>query len=218
MKKCLIIGNGKAPEKKTILFLMKKGYDTIICADGGLHHVHKLKMIPHYIIGDFDSVDKRLLESYRDKSNIIQIKRQDDTDIEKCLKYAVKQKFDEAVMLSVTGDRLDHSFCNLGIALKFHDKINVRVISETSLLTVYEKQVSFAAKKGEYISLYAFDSKTKITSQGLKYPLRETQLPFGVRESTSNVAVKEEVKLNIKNGRIFVIRDFETMEKNDLFS
>ncbi|MDP3147540.1 MAG: thiamine diphosphokinase [Ignavibacteria bacterium] len=218
MKKCLIIGNGKAPEKKTILFLMKKGFDTIICADGGLNHAHKLKIIPHYIIGDFDSVDKRLLESYRDKSNIIQIKRQDDTDIEKCLKYAVKQKFSEAVLLSVTGDRLDHSFCNLGIALKFHDKINVRVISETSLLTVYEKQVSFAAKNGEYISLYAFDNKTKITSQGLKYPLRETRLPFGVRESTSNVAVKEEVKLNIKNGRIFVIRDFETMEKNDLFS
>jgi len=55
-------------------------------------------------------------------------------------------------------------------------------------------------------------------SQGLKYPLKETQLPFGVRESTSNLAVKEEVKLNIKSGKIFVIRDFETMEKNDLFS
>ena len=134
------------------------------------------------------------------------------------MKVAVKQKFNEAVLLSVTGDRLDHSFCNLGIALKFHNKINVRIISETSLLTVYEKQVSFAAKKGEYISLYAFDKKTKITSQGLKYPLKETQLPFGVRESTSNLAVKEEVKLNIKSGKIFVIRDFETMEKNDLFS
>ncbi len=218
MKKCLIIGNGKAPEKKTILFLMKKGYDTIICADGGLHHAHKLKLIPHYIIGDFDSVDKILLEEYRSKSKVIQVKRQDDTDIEKCLKYAVKQKFTEAILLSVTGDRLDHSFCNLGIALKFYDKINVRIISETSLLSVYEKQISFETKRGEYISLYAFDKKTKITSQGLKYPLNETLLPFGVRESTSNVAVKEEVKLNIKNGKIFVIRDFETMRKNDLFS
>lgn len=217
MKKCVIIGNGKAPEKKTILFLMKKGYDTIICADGGLHHVNKLKINPHYIIGDFDSVDKNLLESYRGKSKIIQIKRQDDTDIEKCLKIALKQKFTEAVLLSVTGDRLDHSFCNLGIALKFHDKINVRIISESSLLSVYEKRVSFETNKGEYISLYAFDKKTKITSQGLKYPLMETQLPFGVRESTSNVAVSGLVNLIIKNGKIFVIRDFETMRKNDLF-
>jgi len=218
MKKCLIIGNGKAPDKKTILFLMKKGFSTIICADGGLHHVHKLKIVPNYIIGDFDSVDKNLLESYRSKSKIIQMKRQNDTDIEKCLNVAIKQKFTEAVLLSVTGDRLDHSFCNLGIALKFYNEINVRIISETSLLTVYEKQVTIATKKGEYLSLYAFDSKTKITSQGLKYPLRETQLPFGVRESTSNVAVKDEVKLSIKNGKIFVIRDFETMRKHDLFS
>lgn len=217
MKKCLIIGNGKAPEKRTILFLMKKGYDTIICADGGLHHAHTLKIIPHYIIGDFDSVDKILLEEYRSKSNIIQIKRQDDTDIEKCLKIALKQKFTEAVLLSVTGDRLDHSFCNLGIALKFHDEINVRIISETSLLSVYEKQISLNTKMGEYISLYAFDSKTKITSQGLKYPLNKTLLPFGVRESTSNVAVSGLVNLIIKNGKIFVIRDFETMRKNDLF-
>jgi len=140
MKKCLIIGNGKAPEKKTILYLMKKGYDTIICADGGLRHAHKLKIIPNYIIGDFDSVDKNLLESYTGKSKVIQVKRQDDTDIEKCLKYSVKQKFTEAVLLSVTGDRLDHSFCNLGIALKFHDKINVRIISETSMLSVYERK------------------------------------------------------------------------------
>ncbi len=218
MKKCLIIGNGNAPDKRTILFVMKKGYDTIICADGGLHHAHKLKIIPNYIIGDFDSVDKKLLESYRNKSKIIQIKRQNDTDIEKCLKTAVKQKFTEAILLSVTGDRLDHSFCNLGIALKFYNEINVRIISETSLLSVYVKQLSFATKKGEYISLYAFDSKTKITSQGLKYPLKETELPFGVRESTSNVAISSKVNLTIKNGKIFVIRDFETMRKNDLFS
>ncbi|MFA4923161.1 MAG: thiamine diphosphokinase [Ignavibacteriaceae bacterium] len=218
MKKCLIIGNGKAPGKKTILFLMEKGYDIIICADGGLHHVHKLKIVPQYIIGDFDSVDKSLLEEYREKSKVIQIKRQDDTDIEKCLKFAVKQNFCEAVMLSVTGDRLDHSFCNLGIALKFHSKINVKIISETSMLSVYEKQVCLSTKRGEYISLFAFDKKTRITSHGLKYPLNETQLPFGLRESTSNVAVSDEVELNIKYGKIFVIRDFETMKTNDLFS
>jgi len=217
MKRCLIIGNGKAPEKKTILFLMKKGFDIIICADGGLHHAHKLKIVPHFIIGDFDSVDNGLLESYRGKSKIIQVKRQNDTDIEKCLKHALILKCNEAVLLSVTGDRLDHSFCNLGIALKFYDKINVKIISETSLLSVYEKQVSLSTKKGEYLSLYAFDKKTRITSTGLKYPLKETQLPFGVRESTSNVAVAKEVTLKITNGKIFVIRDFETMRENDLF-
>jgi thiamine pyrophosphokinase len=177
-----------------------------------------LKLIPNYIIGDFDSVDGNLLEEYRGKSKIIQIKRQNDTDIEKCLKYALKQKFSEAVLLSVTGDRLDHSFCNLGIALKFHDEINARIISETSLLSVYEKHAIIATKKGEYISLYAFDSKTKITSKGLRYQLFNTQLPFGIRESTSNVAVADEVDLIIKSGKIFVIRDFETMRKYDLFS
>jgi len=217
MKKCLIIGNGKAPDKKTILFLMKKGYNAIMCADGGLRHAHKLKLIPDAIIGDFDSVDKNLLESYRRKSKIIQVKRQNDTDIEKCLKYALTRKFTNAILLSVTGDRLDHSFCNLGIALKFHSKIEVKIISETSLLSVYERQINLSTKKGEYLSLYAFDKRTKVSSKGLRYPLKRTQLPFGVRESTSNVAVSDEVNLKITNGKIFVIRDFETMQENDLF-
>jgi len=218
MKKCLIIGNGNPPAKKIVQYLIKRGYDTIFCADAGLRHVDKLKIIPHFIVGDFDSVDKNLLDSYRDKSTVIQIKRQNDTDIEKCLKVAVKQKYDEAVLLGVTGDRLDHSFCNLGISLKFHSKINLQIISETSLLSVHEKKVKLKTRQGEYISLYAFDTRTKITSHGLKYPLKETALPFGVRESTSNVAVTDEVSLHIKNGKIFVIRDFETARKYDLFS
>jgi len=218
VKKCLIIGNGKRPDKKIVQFFIKKEYDTLFCADGGLRHMHKLKITPHFIIGDFDSVDKNLLDSYRNKSTVIQINRQNDTDIEKCLKVAIKHKFTEAILISVTGDRLDHSFCNLGIALKFHDKINVKIVSETSFLTVMEKKIVLKTIKEEYISLYAFDKKTKITSQGLKYPLNETQLPFGSYDGTSNRAVADEVKLTIKNGKIFVIRDFNTLSKHGLIS
>ena len=70
---------------------------------------------------------------------------------------------------------------------------------------------------GETISLYGFDRKTKIISKGLKYPLNNVPLPFGERESTSNVAAGKKVELNISGGVIFVIRDVNQMIKNDLF-
>ena len=51
----------------------------------------------------------------------------------------------------------------------------------------------------------------------MKYPLTNFALPFGERESTSNVAKSTEVYLEITGGKVFVIRDFDVMKSNGLF-
>jgi len=216
MKKCIILANGQAPGKSIFDFLETAGYNTLICADGGANIALKYDIIPDYIIGDMDSIDTRTYDYYYDKCEIIQIKRQNDTDVEKCLKYAIKNKFTEAVLLGATGDRLDHSFCNFGIVIKFFGKINLKVIHQKSVLKVYEGTVKLNTKKNEIISIYGSDEKTKITSSGLKYPLKNISLPLGKRESTSNKAKGEEVILRIKGGKIFVIREFKIMKKYGL--
>ena len=63
----------------------------------------------------------------------------------------------------------------------------------------------------------AYLQKQKFLRSGLKYELKNTSLPFGVRESTSNIAKKKLVKLKIANGVVFVIRDVKTMIEHDLF-
>jgi len=217
MKKCIILANGTPPGKRTIDFLVRQGYDTLFCADGGANSAFKYKLIPDFIIGDFDSIDKKVLNFYKNKSKIIQFNRQNDTDLEKCLKYASAKKYDDAIILGATGDRLDHSFCNLGIVLKFYDKIRVKIIHQKSILCAYSNNVLLNTVKGETISLYGFDQRTKITSTGLKYSLNNTALPFGLKESTSNLALGDKIKLQIRNGKIFVIRDFELLVKHGLF-
>lgn len=217
MDKCIILANGKAPSKKIFKALAGAGYNYIICADGGANSARKINLKINYIIGDLDSVKPETLEYYKGKTEVIQYLRQNDTDVEKCLKFAIKKKFKECVLLGVIGDRLDHSYCNLGIAVKFSDKINLKIISENSLLTVAGKEIDLKTVKNEIISLYGFDEKTKITSGGLKYKLNNEALPFGVRESTSNMATAEKVSLKIKGGKIFIIRDFNTVFKHGLF-
>ncbi len=201
-----------------IIFFQKNGLETLICADGGANSALKLGLIPDYIIGDLDSADKAVLNKFKTKSTIINYKRQNDTDVEKCLKFAIKNKFKEALLVGVTGNRLDHTFCNLGIVLKFFNQINISLIAENSYLKPYKGKQKLKTFKGETISLYGFDRKTKITSQGLKYPLKDVSLPFGEKESTSNIATSNSLRLSITNGVIFVIRDFNTMRKHDLFS
>lgn len=216
MKKCIIIANGRSPEKKTINYFLDKGFSTVICADGGANSAMKLGIIPHYIIGDLDSIKKETIKYYKNKVTIKKYKRQNDTDVEKCLKFAIKNGYDEVALLGVTGDRLDHTICNLGIVIKFYQKIKIFLVAEKSILVPTNKFIKLISKAGETISIYAFNKTTKITSKGLKYKLNNTQLPFGERESTSNVSISKEVILNVKGGIIFIIRDFNFVKKYDL--
>jgi len=217
LKKCIILANGKPPRKNIITFFQKKGYDTLICADGGADSALKLGLTPDYIIGDLDSISKAALTKFKRRSNIINYKRQNDTDVEKCLKFAVRNKFKEALLVGVTGNRLDHTFCNIGIVLKFFNQINISLIAEDSFLKAYKGKLKLKTFPGEIISLYGFNKKTKITSQGLKYRLKNISLPFGEKESTSNIATSKSLQLTILHGIIFVIRDFNRMKKHDLF-
>ena len=216
MKKALLLANGDAPKKSQIKYLQRKEFDFLICADGGANSAKKLNIIPNLIIGDLDSITENNEKYYSDKSEIIKISRQNDTDVEKALKYLIRKKFDEVILLGATGDRLDHSICNLGIVIKFFNKIKISILHEQSFLKAYDNDVELKTEKNEIISLYGFDTATKITSKGLKYPLKNISLPFGERESTSNVATSEMVYLKITGGIIFVIRDFNTLQKNDL--
>jgi thiamine pyrophosphokinase len=217
MKKCIILANGKPPKKSLITFFRRKGHINLICADGGSNTALKMNIIPNVIIGDLDSISAEVLKDFKSVSKIIRIKRQNDTDVEKCLKYAIKNNYDEALLVGAAGNRLDHTFCNLGIVLKFFNKIKISLVAEDSFLKPYSGTIKLKTKPEEIVSVYGIDSKTKITSKGLKYPLKNVSLPFGKKESTSNVAVGKEVELKITGGIIFVIRDVNLMMKYDLF-
>ena len=217
MKKCLIIANGKSPTKKVVEYFYTKGFNTIICADGGANSAKELGIVPDFIIGDLDSAEIKTLEFFQTKSEIIQIKRQNDTDVEKCLKFAIKKGFKEVILFGVTGDRLDHTICNLGIVIKFFNKIKIHISAEHSFLSAYNKTALIKSKINEIISLFAFNKRTFITSKGLQYHLQKSNLAFGEKESTSNVSISEMVELKINGGIVFIIRDFNFMKKHDLF-
>jgi thiamine pyrophosphokinase len=217
MNKCIILANGKPPRKSLIKFFIEKGFSTFICADGGANSALKMDLIPDFIIGDLDSVSDSAIKKYKSVSRIIKIKRQNDTDVEKCLKFAIKSDCKEVVLMGGTGNRLDHTFCNLGIVLKFFKQIKISVVAENSFLNPYSKNIKIESYPGETISIYGIDPKTKISSRGLKYPLKKVSLAFGKKESTSNVSTSKVVELKISSGIIFVIRDINEMIKHDLF-
>ncbi len=214
MKKCLILANGKPPSKSVITFLQKKaGYEFLICADGGANTAFRLGLKPDVIIGDLDSIEDEIKKYFEKEVIVKKINRQNDTDVEKCLKFAVKKKFSNAILLAGTGDRLDHTIANLSIALKYFEKINVQILHQKSMLKIITSKNKIKTTIGEQISLFAFDEKTLFSSKGLKYPLRNISLPFGKKEGASNEAITNEVEIDVKNGKAFLIREFKIMKE-----
>lgn len=217
MKNCVILANGEAPLKSEIEFILNSGYNTLICADGGANTAFEFGLVPDFIIGDFDSVKREVLDYFYGKSGIIKVETQDDTDVEKCLKFAINNGFEKVIIIGATGDRLDHSFSNLAVCLRFSDKIQINLIYKKSILFVCRNQYSFKSTPGEPVSIYGFDNETKIKSSGLKYELLDETFPFGIRESSSNEAAGSEVNLNISGEKIILIRNYKEAVENGFF-
>ena len=68
MKMLLILG-GYIDYKWAAGFLETNSYDKIIAVDGGLSAANLLNIYPDCIIGDFDTVDKGMVDKY-EKNNI----------------------------------------------------------------------------------------------------------------------------------------------------
>ncbi len=215
IKRCLILANGKKPSKRSLNYFIRKGFEYLICADGGADSAYKMKLNPDLIIGDLDSISAKIYKFFSGKTQIVHYKKQNNTDVEKALKYALRKGYKEAVLCGATGDRLDHTFCNIGVVLKFADKIKIYLHHENSVLYAIEGKSEIKTIPGETISVYGINDKTRFTSRGLKYPLKEFQLPFGIRESTSNLATGSKVYINCSRGRGLIIRDFNVIMKHD---
>lgn len=214
MKKCIILANGEAPLKSAINKLKKLGFADLYCADGGANSARKMGLTPDYIIGDLDSIDLETVKFYDGKSQLIHYTRQSDTDVEKALKFIVRKKYDEVILVAGTGDRLDHSLTNLSLVHKYFNKIKVSVLHQRSILTPISGQNIIKTTPGEPVSIIGFNKETIVTSQGLKYQLMGTKICFGIMDSQSNEAVNSQIYLNVENGTVFLIRDFKSWYTN----
>ena len=109
IKKCLIISG--APESEIEYYNDYVDGRFVISADSGYNKCKKLGIKPDLIIGDFDSSDVR----------------KDDTDTFFAVKYAIKQGFNDLVILGGIGSRFDHTYCNV-LALNYCFERNVKAV------------------------------------------------------------------------------------------
>lgn len=122
--KFLIVSGGEATDEFVEEVIKKGGFDVILAADSGMDFLYRTQILPDIIVGDFDSVEPKVLDFFREKEQIdicVLNPVKDDTDTEFAIREAIRRGATDITIIGGTGTRLDHVLGNislLGIGLE----------------------------------------------------------------------------------------------------
>lgn len=198
----LIIVNGPLPSRTFYEKELVKA-DLIICADGGANRALAASIAPHFVVGDLDSLSGDVHRKLKDTA-FVHRPDQHTTDLEKALQFALEKEAKSATVIGFSGGRFDHQLTNLNILQRFSPKIQLVCIDDSGISRFVHDKIKLNVEIGQQISLLAFQKASGITTKGLKYPIKNGTLEWGVNDGQSNEAVSGEVKIIVKRGVLFV--------------
>jgi thiamine pyrophosphokinase len=216
----LILSGGKLYSDWLKQWLEENNAAYCIAADRGLETADSMGLDVDLILGDYDSVDKNVLDKYRKTAEVLTYPPEKDyTDTHLAVKKAVEKIVSEGLkdsteiyIAGATGTRLDHTLTNIfvldealraGVSAFIIDRYN----------KIYIKNSAFSIKKseqfGNYVSFIPMSEKVKISLDGMKYPLSDFELTQGNSICQSNEIVCDEAKIDIEYGKVVVIESLD---------
>lgn len=207
--KVLIVSGGDPPSKSLYERIMRDfAPEEIIAVDSGANALYENEEIPGYIIGDFDSIDQKVLTHYESCANIIRSPiEKDETDTELAIRKAVELNASEIVILGATGSRLDHTLGNVFLLKKVQSySISCVLIDDKQEISLLKDKKEFFSMQGKTVSLITLtDKTTDINTKGFYYPLDGEVLTFGETRGISNIINEEYASVEIGAGELLVI-------------
>ena len=190
--------------------LERAGSAHILCADGGALNALKYGMKPQTIIGDFDSLGAAQVEEHRAAgAEICRFPlEKDETDLELALRWAVDQGARAIVVLGALGGRFDQTLANVYLlALPGLRDIPIELVDgDEHIRLLRPGRHSIAGRSGDTISLLPMGGRADgISTDNLKYPLRDESLEFGPARGISNVMLSDSASLNLHSGMLLLI-------------
>lgn len=222
--KILIISGGSIDEMWGRKWVADYEPDYCIAADSGLVMADKLGLTVDLLLGDYDSVDKKIFEKYNGNTKTITYPCEKDyTDTHLALKKAIEKikklqdtskdsTEDEIAIIGATGTRYDHAFTNIfvldesleaDIRCAIYDKNNKIYLADKSFEIRKDKQF------GDYLSFAPMTPEAGLSLSGVKYPLDRYTLRQGESICQSNEITEMIAKVEIFTGKLVV---FETRD------
>lgn len=180
--------------------------DIIICADGGANKIFPLKIIPHYLIGDMDSVKKSVFQRLSATTKIIPDKRQHNTDLEKAILFAETLHPSEIKILGALGNNLDHTIANVISLHHVCKKFRISILDEQhTIFLLNDNSVKIRGKCGDIISVIPITHVHGLSYQGLKWPVKNKRVTTGWCGVRNQMTAKQ-ARISLKKGKALVIK------------
>jgi thiamine pyrophosphokinase len=213
----IIFANGLLTDPASARAALRPG-DRLIAADGGLHHLQKLGLRPDVLIGDLDSVEPAEAEAVQNAGGqvIRHPVRKDETDLELAVRLARAEGAGDILVFGALGGRWDQTLANL-LLLAHTDfrSARLRLIDGAQQIYLVQGETQIEGQPGDTVSLISLQGDARgVTTEGLEYPLRDGQLPFGSTLGISNVLVDRQARVSVQDGLLVCIVIGQTATRN----
>lgn len=207
----VIVAGGAIDDTFALDFLKRENPKLLVAADSGMHFFHRNQILPRLIIGDFDSVEGKVLSFFQEKE--VEIHRlnpmKDDTDTEAALRAVIARGAKKITILGGTGSRLDHVLGNvalLGIGLS--EAVSVVLLDAHNRIRMIQGGLVIKRREqfGTYVSLLPYTRTVEhLYLSGFRYPLTDACLQNFSSLGISNEIIADEGKIEFEAGILLVI-------------
>jgi len=204
----LIVSGGNAPSEN-LLNKYAAMCDFIIGADKGNECLIQYNIIPHLSLGDFDSIDRKILEIINSR-NIEVMKfppEKDYTDTEIAIMEALKRGTDKIYLLGGTGTRVDHTLGNIGLILTTRQKgAKLIIVDDNNLVYLADEDMTLHGKCGDNISFHALSDTVKnFKIEGAKYNLDGYDMHLLDPRAICNEFIDTPIRISFESGSILIM-------------
>lgn len=219
----IVVADGDVPDRAA-LDAAWPGWDAgaadVVAADGGLVGARRVGLAPSVLVGDLDSLDPGEAAAAAEAG--IEVLRaaaaKDESDTELALLEALRRGATRVTILgALGGPRLDHALAN--VWLLAHPALHAA--GTTTVLLDARTRVALLSAPGPdgapvsrdlpgavgaVVSLFPVGGDAEgITTDGLRYPLREETLVTGPARGLSNVRETSSARVTLARGRLLVV-------------
>lgn len=179
----LLVG-GAPIDAKYLKSHIENGYDRIIAADGGAQGLLALGVMPHILLGDFDSLPPNDVEQCKNATQVRTFPEEKDwTDMELAVDTAIHEGASRITILGGMGDRWDHTLANIGLLYRAERAgISSVLASQGQEIRLLGPGQEFRMNReeGSEFSLIPMGLEVRgVRAWGVKYPLENGVLRWG---------------------------------------
>ncbi len=185
----LIIANGEACSDGLLGQLLEWS-PLVVVLDSAIERVLEKNIKVDVLLGDFDKGVANV-ENLQYPLEIVHTPDQNKTDLEKAIEYLIERNIPAVNIIWATGRRADHSISNMTNIVRYKDQIKIVVFDDYSKIFRIPNSFQKWYTKDTILSLIPVGAVSGITSENLRYALKDDTLILGYRNGSSNSAKED---------------------------